>query len=148
MSTTLTEQEAETLIRLLKKSLVDTIDFPSKGSKKSFTVRGLKSNDLFDIHIFRSRTVVGKTNYDAIVIKDNVRLLSLHIGGTLSHKNPDGSKLVGPHWHIYRENYDLLYAYPATDVHNEDFEQNTLKFFEEFHIVEKPVVNYQQELDL
>lgn len=74
------------------------------------------------------------------------RLSELHINPGSSHSNPDNTLIIGSHWHIYREGYDRKSAFPATDINDDDFVENTLLFFEKFIIISKPRINYQLEL--
>ena len=147
MMTELTQAEAEVLIQMIKKSLIDSINFPSKGEKKNFQVQGDSSKDKFDIQLYRGNIAAHKLNYEAIVSVNKIILLELHVGDTLKHLNPDGSWIHGSHWHIYKQGYGRAFAIPASDVKSSDFESNTLKFFKEFSIVKPPTVIYQQELD-
>ena len=147
MTTVLTQAEAEALIRMLKRSLIDSINFPGKGEKKNFQVQGDTSKDKFDIQLYRGNIAAHKLNYEAIVSVNKVILLELHVGDTLKHLNPDGSWVNGSHWHIYKQDYGRAFAIPAADVKSSDFESNTLKFFKEFNIISPPTVIYQQELD-
>lgn len=147
MGSILTQAEADALIRMIKTSLANTVYFPSKGEKKEFQVRGDTAKDLFDIQLFRGNIASSKTNYEAIVCLKKIPILELHVGETLRHRNPDGSLIIGSHWHIYNQQYGRALAIPATDINSPDFERNTMKFFNEFNIVSPPVVVYQQELD-
>jgi len=62
--------------------------------------------------------------------------------------NPDGQVIKGPHWHIYTEEYGRSYAYPAINITDSDFVENTLLFLEEFHVIEKPKMTEQVSFDL
>lgn len=142
----LTQGEAERSLNMLKKSLTKTIDFPSAGSSQEFKVVGDTKNDLFVINIYRGRIKKAKYNFGARIQKDNTILLELHIGATNIHINPDGEKIEGSHWHIYKEGYGRRFAFIAEDLNDANFVENTIKFFDKFNLIEKPDVNYQLEL--
>ena len=146
MSAIMTQSEAETLIRMLKKSLVNSINFPEMGEKETFKVQGDTTKDLFDIQIYRNRIDDRKINYEGIVSVNKIPILELHIGNSLKHRNPDGTILLGSHWHIYTQEYGRQCAFPASDLLSSDFEESTLRFFKEFNIISPPTVVYQQEL--
>jgi hypothetical protein len=44
-----------------------------------------------------------------------VPLVRLDIGKTLRHPNPDGKIIKGSHIHIYREGYDIKFAFPLDE---------------------------------
>lgn len=77
--------------------------------------------------------------------------MALHINATNRHYNPPelgGELVIGFHWHIYKEGFDLKFAYPACDIFNDDFVKNTLAFFKEFNIIKPPKISTQLYLNL
>ena len=72
--------------------------------------------------------------------------IELHINPSNVHRNPDGEKICGSHWHIYTEEYGRTYAFPAEDVQEDAFVDNTIAFLTKFNVVEQPNINYQLEL--
>ena len=74
MTTVLTQAEADALIRMLKESLVESINFPGKGEKKNFAVQGDSTKDQFDIQLYRGKIAANKMNYGAIVSINKVIL--------------------------------------------------------------------------
>lgn len=72
--------------------------------------------------------------------KDNTLLLELHISPGKVHPNPDGKKIIGSHWHIYSEEYGRRKAFPAEDINSENFVDNTIRFLEEFNVIENPLL--------
>ena len=72
-------------------------------------------------------------------------LLELHISPSNVHYNPNGEKICGSHWHIYTEEYGRNYAFPAEDVQEDAFVDNTIAFLTKFNVVEQPNINYQLE---
>jgi len=144
---TLTEREAKRLLEMLKKSLVDEIMFPNEGGvNKEFDVIGETKADIFSIKIFRGKINPFKYNFGARIKKNGIMLLELHINPSNVHYNPDGSKIVGSHWHRYTEQYGRRLAFPAEDVMSEKFIDNTMKFLIEFNVIKIPKILYQERI--
>lgn len=124
----LTNEEAKRLINMLKKTLTDDIHFPEKRQKEAFQVQGSSKHDIFTISIYRGAISATKYNFNALIAKNGIMLLELHVGDTLQHMNPDGEKISGSHWHIYNEKFGRAFAYEACDLNSSDFMSNTLLF--------------------
>lgn len=144
----LTQEEAEYLLNMLKKSLEAVVKFPNLGNKAKFNVEGFESSELFKIQIYRGSKNPKKYNIGALILRYNVPLLELHINPTNVHQNPDGSKIVGSHWHVYSEKYGRGEAVPAEDIDSEAFVENTLAFLEKFNVVEKPEIELDKNQNL
>ena len=142
----LTQEEAERLLNMLKKSLIEEIAFPEKGQSVEFDVIGSEKKDLFATRIYRGKINSTKYEIGARIKKDGIMLLELHVNPSTIHVNPDGEKIVGSHWHVYSEEYGRKQAFPADDIHSEHFVENTILFMEKFNIIEKPSINLQLEL--
>lgn len=142
----LTQEEAEYLLKMLKKSLIEEITFPERGNSVEFDVIGSEKKDLFTTRIYRGKINSTKYEISARIKKDGIMLLELHVNPGKTHVNPDGEKIIGSHWHIYSEKYGRKQAFPADDIHSDHFVDNTLLFMEKFNIIEKPSINYQLEL--
>lgn len=142
----LTQEEAESLLNMLKKTLIEEISFPSKGQAIEFDVIGESKKDLFATRIYRGSINPNKYEIGARIKKDGIMLLELHINPGKPHLNPDGEKIVGSHWHIYTEKYGRRQAFLAEDIQSEYFIKNTIIFMEKFNIIEKPSINFQLEL--
>lgn len=145
-SSKMTTAEAKKLIEMAKSALVAEIDFPSRGANQSFDVVGDTKTDLFTVNIFRGRIPHTKCNFGARIQKNNTMLLELHISPTQVHVNPNGEKIRGSHWHIYTEEYGRAQAFPATDINEDSFVENTLNFLRRFNVVEQPNVIFQLEI--
>lgn len=146
MSEILTQDEADKLLNMLKKSLVDSINFPSTGKSIEFNVNGDSKKDVFTIKICRGKIDRKKYDLGARIQKNGVLLLELHISQNKIHLNPDGNKIVGSHWHIYTEEYGRRMAFPAENIESDKFVDNTLMFLDRFHVIKKPTINFQLEL--
>lgn len=142
----LTQEEAELLLKMTKRSLIAEINFPQKGITEEFDVTGDTKTDIFAINIFRGKINRSKYNIVARIKKDGILLLELHINPSNVHYNPNGEKIIGSHWHIYTEEHGRELAIAADDIKNEDFVENTIEFFEKFNVIEQPDINYQFEL--
>lgn len=142
----LTNAEARRLLDMTKRSLIAELNFPTRGDEKEFDVVGDTKKDIFAIKIYRGKIQPFKYNIGARIKKNGTMLLELHINPSNVHRNPDGEKICGSHWHIYTEEYGRTYAFPAEDVQEDAFVDNTIAFLTKFNIVEQPNINYQLEL--
>ena len=142
----LTQEEAETLLNMLKRAFDDEITFPSKGESIEFDVIGDSKRDLFTTKIYRGKINSQKYEISARIKKNNLMLLELHINPSNPHLNPNGEKLIGSHWHIYTEKYGRRQAFLAEDLHSENFVENTIMFMKKFNIIERPTINFKLEL--
>lgn len=146
MNNKITQEEAERLLNMMKKSLSDCINFPERGEQIEFEVCGDTKKDLFITKIYRGKINSKKYEMGARIKKNNILLLELHISPGNIHSNPDGTKIIGSHWHIYTEEFGRRFAYPAEDIESDKFVENTILFLDKFNVIEKPSINYQLEL--
>ena len=135
-SVKITQVEADRLLKMLKRTLISEINFPTIGESVEFNVAGDSKQDIFAINIFRGKINRLKYNIGARIVKNGILLLELHINPSNVHPNPDGEKITGSHWHIYSEEYGRLWAFPA----------ETMLFLEKFNVIESPTINFQMEL--
>lgn len=142
----LTQEEARRLLEMIKRSLIDEINFPMRGTTKEFDVVGDTKADVFSINIYRAKIQPFKYNMGARIKKNGIMLLELHINPTTVHYNPDGEKITGSHWHIYTEGYGRTYAFHADDIEADKFVENTIAFLEKFNVIERPNIIYQLEI--
>ena len=142
----LTQEEADRMIRMLKRSLEEKFMLPPSGVKNNFRVIGDNKKEVFTIEIFSGNRNPRKRNFEACIFKSGIPLLELHITPNGKHRNPDGELIEGNHWHMYREGYDRAYAFPADDITSEDFIENTIAFLDRFNVIEKPAIMRNDEL--
>lgn len=142
----LTQEEANRLLDMLKVTLSKEINLPAKNKAIEFDVQGDTKRDIFTIKIHYSKIRHGKYTLGARIKYNSVLLLELHTNPGNPHLNPDGTLIIGPHWHIYREGYDRKFAFLAEDVNSDDFVENTLLFFKKFNLIEPPIIYHQLEL--
>ena len=81
----LTDAEARRLIAMLKRALIEAIDFPDRGKKAEFDVVGDTKKDLFTVSIFRGKIQSKKYSIGARIKKNGISLLELHINATNVH---------------------------------------------------------------
>ena len=122
----LTQEEAEHLLNMAKKSLVEGITFPEKGHDVEFEVVGSGKKDLFATRIYRGKINPTKYEIGARIKKDGIMLLELHVNPSTIHVNPDGGKIVGSHWDVYSEVYGRKQAFPADDIQSEHLGETTI----------------------
>ena len=134
----LTNAEARRLLNMTKRSLIAELNFPTRGLEKEFDVVGDTKKDIFAIKIYRGKIQPFKYNIGARIKKNGTMLLELHINPSNVHRNPDGEKICGSHWHIYTEEYGRNYAFPAEDVQEDAFVDNIIAFLMKFNVVEQP----------
>lgn len=142
-----TQNEIDALLKMLKKSLADEIFIPQNGDSKEFQVQGDDKKSIFNVHVYRGRRAANKYNIGARIEKNNFLLLELHINPSNVHINPDGTKIIGSHWHIYSEKYGRREAFPAADLTSDDFVECTISFLTKFNVVEQPSIKYQIEMN-
>ncbi len=144
----LTQDEAKRLIEMTTYSLITELNFPTSGETKEFDVIGESQGDIFSINIFRSKIKSTKYSMGARIKKNGIMLLELHINPSNVHANPGPTreKIFGSHWHIYTEEYGRAFAFPAEDINDDAFVENTVSFLIRFNVVEQPKINYQCEL--
>lgn len=111
----LAQKEADYLLSLHKFIVEKTIDFPSMNSLLTLNVKSCNTNDVFLLDINRKgRISLSRCTfyhrYNTII-----GLVRLDLDKDKVHTNPDGEKIIGPHIHIYREEYDTRWAYALDD---------------------------------
>lgn len=140
----LTQAEAEEMLQMLKRAMIDVINAPEGGNSLTFDAEGVTKKGRFIIGIYRGKIDAGKCNYSARIKINGIPLLELHVGAKNMHFNKDESTpITGSHWHIYTEK-DPRYAYPADDVTSDSFVENTVLFLRKFNIIDPLPEIYDQ----
>ena len=110
MSSELSQQEADRLIGLPKEfldlspvTLTDHFDFERD-------LRSADKQELFILTFRQGRIDIKKVTYNKRH-NSGVTLVRLDIVNG-QHTNPDGTKIIGPHIHIYREGFNDTIAIP------------------------------------
>lgn len=101
----------------LEKRIVDTyISFPTANNKLTMNVQACGENESFLLDINR----VGKIKLSRCSFQERYNvtegLVRLDLDETRKHANPDGTMVVGPHIHIYKEGYALRWAYALDTI--------------------------------
>lgn len=145
----LTQKEADYFINVLK-SLIHkgaVINFPAPTEQLIIEAESNENNkDKFKFYINRK----GKYNIKKCTYmsryKNTHDLLRIDIEGP-SHDNPDGSIVECPHIHIYREGYNLAWAYPLPKIIDTDPKnllQVLIDFFEYIKVTNIKEFSYQE----
>ena len=111
----MTTKEAKDLINILKELVTKKFEIPSMGYDKEYEIKGIDNPRFKFIFVINRKTKISeyKCTYTVRDRNTNINLLRLDIGCP-PHKNPDGTKIIGPHLHIYQEEYNytsLFYTY-------------------------------------
>ena len=113
----LTQDEADALLKLPKKAVTDDVyEVPAAGGKLTVPLVSHDGREEFLLDLYRGRIDFAKAKYQNRA-RRVVPLARLDINGR-PHTNPDGEPVPRTHLHLYREGYDLTWAYPASP---EDF---------------------------
>lgn len=145
----LTQKEADYYINVLKslKHRGTIIKFPSPTEHIIIEAESNNNNkDLFKFYINRK----GKYNIKKCTYmsryKNTHDLLRIDIEGP-AHDNPDGTTIECPHIHIYKEGYNLSWAYPLPQIIKTDPEnllQILIDFFEYNKVTNINHFSYQE----
>lgn len=109
----LTDNEVNVILSSLKQIIADNpVHFPQPGYELKLDMQSMENNsDKFILDINRKgRLKITKCTYQTRY-KNTLPLIRIDIDGP-PHPNPDGTIVPCPHIHIYREGYDLKWAYP------------------------------------
>lgn len=113
----LTQNEADRLLQALKeiKDKSKAFKFPDSTEEHRIELNSVQQkSEHFIIDINRKGQYnVKKCTYQTRY-RRTMQLLRIDIAGP-DHPNPDGSIVPCPHIHIYREGYELKWAYPLQD---------------------------------
>jgi len=134
----LTQSEADRLVKMKKIIESELVVIPAPGDRLNINAHSEDGKEHFAIDIYRGRIDIKKCNMQNIYRK-TIPLMSLHIvHENYKHINPDGTVVVGPHLHIYKENYGTRFAIPYNVVDN--LPENVVKFFKECNIINIPYI--------
>lgn len=100
----LTQAETDALIRMEKHRINEQrYDFPWRGKKLILPLQSPDKRETFFLDISRGRINLAKTTYQNRG-RQVVALVRLDLAGA-PHRNPDGSEIPCPHFHVYREGF-------------------------------------------
>ena len=105
----LTQAEADELLAMEKRK-VDNRDynFPVRGDSLAIRLISSDAREHFLLDLYRGKANRLKVSYQNRA-RSVVVLARLDIGGA-PHRNPDGTKIVCPHLHLYSEDFGDKYA--------------------------------------
>ena len=143
----LTQQEADRLIEMLKKTVREMVlKFPEAKGKLEFNVIGKRRRDEFVINIERKGINYQSCSAQGRIKADDTILLRLDVNPNTVHKNPETGEIIeGTHLHIYSEEFGTEMAIPF-DMKDKKLHETCMVFFEKFHIIEPPTIQYNQTL--
>jgi hypothetical protein len=140
MNSDLTQNEADTLLRLDKYRMNDdAVPMPDLGKKLSLELQSMDKRENFKLDVNRSFVSISKLTLQTRG-RVMVVLARLDIDGA-PHRNPDDKQLECPHIHLYREGYGDKWAFPVPKEHFKDLcdRWQTLQDFMKFcNIVSTP----------
>jgi hypothetical protein len=142
----LTQEEADLLLQSLKQLLSNVpISFPMPGEYLLLDAESTTTKDKFILDVNRRGTLnIKKCTYQTRYQKSQI-LIRVDIEGP-AHPNPDGTEIPCPHIHIYREGFDLKWAYPLEDIiatNPDDLAQVLVDFLRYNKIINIPSISYQ-----
>ena len=125
----LTQAEADTLIAM-RKSFINpvTVSIPP-GIDQTHELMGDDNREQFLLDLWRGTIRLSKLKFQNRGRKVIV-LVRLDINGS-PHTNPDGAKITGTHFHLYREGFEDKWAYPVDSNHFRN-PNNIQQSFEDF----------------
>lgn len=139
---TLSQEEAERLIMAVKNTVEDEFRMPAAGEHNAqFHVKA-DDNEDFTIAVYQGTLNINRHSMSARVTRLGVPLMRLCVNGS-THTNPDGTRIPGTHWHVYKEGYDDFVAYPAT-LESDGFVDATIALLDKFNVIKRPV--FQESL--
>lgn len=140
---TLSQHEADQLVALLKEALSNKrLHFPASKGKMELEARAVVSDERFMVTAVRGDIVRNKCSYQGRCKDTNVILLRLDVNSRARHINPDGTKIIGTHLHLYKEGFEIAYAIPF-EPKDPCLFQTCLEFFDRFHLI-RPEGLYSQ----
>jgi hypothetical protein len=127
----MSQADADNLINMLKRiDKPQSFSFPHAGEQRMVDVVSLDRKENFILDIRRSVIKISKCTYQNRYRKDII-LLRLDVGGS-PHTNPDGVSIDCPHLHIYKEGFEVRWAYalPEGFSVDEDLITKLIEFLE------------------
>lgn len=141
----LTQKEANTLLAMEKHRLSDEVtSFPLHGQKRVLPLQSVDGHESFLLDLSRGRDKKIRVKMQTRARKE-IPLARLDIGGR-PHRNDDGTVLLPPHLHLYKEGFHDRWAMapPSDRFTNLEDIPTTLRDFMRFcNIVLPPDILFQ-----
>lgn len=140
----LTQAEADALLDMPKLKENETEwDYPHTGGKIIIPLVSQDKRERFLLDVEKGRIDLEKQKLQNRA-RQVVILARLEVNGP-THRNPDDEEIPCPHIHLYREGYDIKWAYPVPDdrfrFSNLTNEWTTLQEFMSYcNIVDPPTI--------
>ena len=132
---TLTQSEADLLIAETKRAVESVVTMPAQGMHNAeFHVESQEHS--FTIALYMGSINANKHTLSARISVSGIPLIRLCVNGS-THTNPDGTRIGGTHWHIYREGFDDCVAV-AANIDSPDFVNDTILLLDKFNVIQKP----------
>lgn len=121
----LSQSEADWLLKIEKIRISDDpYQFPNAGKKLEIPVTSINEQEMFLVSVVPGKVDISVTRNQIRTKGRNIILARLDTSEK-PHTNPDGEILRCPHIHIYREGFNIRYAYPL------DIFKNTTDLFKD-----------------
>ena len=132
----MTQEEAEVLINALKSLERQLITIPNPSRKEEYLAYEVENkNSQFRIIIRRMKMNPEKCTFQAMTKDTNKVLLRLDIvPDDQPHKNPDGEMIYGTHLHVFKEGFDVGYAFKF-DINDPDLTKTCVEFLHKFNVI-------------
>jgi len=138
----LTQEEADTLLGMEKRRLSDKVfSFPLHGQKSALPLQSIDGLESFLLDLSRGRDNEIRVKMQTRARKE-IPLARLDIGGR-PHRNDDGTVVLSPHLHLYKEGFHDRWAMsPPSDwfTNLEDIPVTLRDFMRFCNIVEPPKI--------
>lgn len=113
-----TQEEYDRIISLKKAFESKTLFFPKGGAKQRFNVLSIDEREKIVIFL-GSHSMDAKKYTSHSMYQDNSGLLRIELGASVSHTNPNGETIRGPHIHYFVPGYGICWAKPLVEIINE-----------------------------
>lgn len=106
-----TNEEFNKLMRLKKHFLINAFSLPEVNNDLVLPVGAIESKEIFSIDLSRKSTIIlTRKKFQERLLPTNDLMVRLEIDSK-PHMNPDGTLISKNHIHIFREKYNLSWAY-------------------------------------
>lgn len=141
----LSQNEATALLTMEKRRLNDKVtSFPLHGQKIALPLQSFDGHEIFLLDISRGRDNEIRVKMQTRARKE-IPLARLDIGGR-PHRNDDGTVILPPHLHLYKEGFHDRWAMsPPSDrfTNLEDIPTTLREFMSFCNIVMPPIIRLQ-----
>lgn len=138
----LTQQEGDALLQMDKINIgTSEIELPDLGGSIEIKLSANDGHEKFIINFTKYSINLLKRNHQ-LRCRKVIGLARLDLFGP-PHRNPDGEEVGSEHLHLYKEGFDLKWAYevPANDFTNlQDTHQTLEDFLRYCHVVQPPLL--------